>query len=117
MDKDISLIQNNKIALQIVDRCLKSGRSINLVFIPQGNKQAVDGRSLVLGNDIEIPDEGIPLPATLEEMEKQMIIKALQRTNGVIVEAAKLLKVSRTGLGNKINKYGLQKTIEIGEGE
>ena len=35
----------------------------------------------------------------------------------VIVEAARLLKVSRTGLGNKINKYGLQKTIEIGEGE
>ncbi|GAB6095797.1 sigma-54 dependent transcriptional regulator [Desulfatiferula olefinivorans] len=45
---------------------------------------------------------------TLAAMEKQMIIEALKKTNGVQSHAADLLKIGKSGLNQKIKKHGIR---------
>ncbi len=53
---------------------------------------------------------------TVEEMEKEMIIKSLKKTNGNITKAANNLGMSRRTLHRKINKLGLsRKVIDLPE--
>ncbi len=53
---------------------------------------------------------------TVEEMEKEMIIKSLKKTNGNITKAADNLGMSRRTLHRKINKLGLsRKVIDLPE--
>ena len=51
--------------------------------------------------------EGLDLKSYLVEMEKNLIQKALDATQGNVSRAAKLLKMNRTTLVEKIKKYGL----------
>ncbi|SIN96483.1 sigma-54 specific transcriptional regulator, flagellar regulatory protein A [Sulfurivirga caldicuralii] len=50
---------------------------------------------------------GLDLKSYLVEMEKTLIQKALATTQGNVSQAAKLLKMNRTTLVEKIKKYGL----------
>ncbi|MEW6714997.1 MAG: helix-turn-helix domain-containing protein [Nitrospirota bacterium] len=47
----------------------------------------------------------------MEETEKAYLLKALQNTNGVKTEAAKLLKLSFRSFRHKLKKYGIEKKI------
>lgn len=49
----------------------------------------------------------LSLAETREAAERRQIIKALERTGGQVAETAKLLKVSRTTLWEKMQKLGL----------
>ncbi|WP_087973206.1 sigma-54 interaction domain-containing protein [Oceanobacillus rekensis] len=49
------------------------------------------------------------LPQEKEDIEKQLIVKTLQETNGNKSEAATRLGISRVTLYNKIKKYGIWK--------
>jgi DNA-binding NtrC family response regulator len=51
----------------------------------------------------EIPPDGI----SLDQLEKDLIVKALQRTNGNQTEAAKMLGISRRKLQYRMEKYGI----------
>ncbi len=57
------------------------------------------------------PLEGIPenagLSETLAAIEKKMIKSALEATGNVQTEAAKILRIGKSGLNKKIKKYGL----------
>jgi len=53
------------------------------------------------------PEHGMSLSATLEEVEKKLIITALLQTGGVQTEAAKILGVSPKNLWKKVNKHGI----------
>ncbi|MFH1728516.1 MAG: sigma 54-interacting transcriptional regulator [Pseudomonadota bacterium] len=44
---------------------------------------------------------------SLDEIEKEAILKAIQISDGKLVEAAKLLSINRRTLSRKIEKYGL----------
>lgn len=64
-----------------------------------------------------IPEVQLSLPSAptsqetilpLDEVEKQAIIKALEITNGNILQVAKALGVSRTTLYNKLEKYNIE---------
>jgi DNA-binding NtrC family response regulator len=44
-----------------------------------------------------------------ERIEKELILRALERCSGNITKAAEELKISRKTLHNKINQYGLKK--------
>ncbi|MBU1169929.1 MAG: sigma-54 dependent transcriptional regulator [Proteobacteria bacterium] len=48
------------------------------------------------------------LYATLSGVEKQMIIHALEKANGIQTHAAKLLKIGKSGLNQKMKKYGIR---------
>jgi len=57
--------------------------------------------------DIEIPDSGLDLNETICRFEKNLLQKALQESGGVKNRAAKLLKLNRTTLVEKLKRYQL----------
>ena len=54
-----------------------------------------------------LPEEGLPLAKTVEEFERSLIVQALERTGWVKSKAAKLLRMNRTTLIEKLKKQGL----------
>ena len=69
------------------------------------------------GTQIQLVDISFPFPpsatpsggASLEEVEKDQIMKILNQTNGNIAQAAEILKISRLTIYNKIEKYHLKR--------
>jgi DNA-binding NtrC family response regulator len=69
------------------------------------------------GNQIQVADLSFPFPSpsrpsggeSLEEVEKDQILKILNQTNGNIAQAAEILKISRLTIYNKIEKYHLKR--------
>jgi len=58
---------------------------------------------------IGMPEEGINLKQMVEEFEKELIIEALEKTNGVKNQAATLLGLNRTTLVEKLKKMKIQR--------
>ncbi len=56
-------------------------------------------------SDLEIPDEGLELDAIVENLERNLIEKALRRTGGVRKGAAKLLGISFRSMRYRLDKY------------
>jgi transcriptional regulator with GAF, ATPase, and Fis domain len=56
------------------------------------------------GEEIEVPEEGIDLAATLLAIERRFIEAALRRTGGNRNQAAQLLKLNRTTLVEKLKR-------------
>ncbi|MEW6334396.1 MAG: sigma-54 dependent transcriptional regulator [Thermodesulfobacteriota bacterium] len=71
------------------------------------------------GRQIEVGDISFPFQNTtassggesLEEVEKEQIMKILAQTKWNIAQAAEILKTSRLTIYNKIEKYGLKKGL------
>lgn len=59
-----------------------------------------------------LPREGMDLKEHLSSLECELIRQALDECNGVVAHAAKLLKMRRTTLVEKLRKYGLQRSEE-----
>jgi DNA-binding NtrC family response regulator len=64
--------------------------------------------------DIVFPPEGVDLPGILDEFERQLIVKALDLSNGVKSRAAQLLGLNRTTLVEKMKKKAMMtaKSVE-----
>jgi DNA-binding NtrC family response regulator len=60
----------------------------------------------------ELPVDGIDFNALVDQYETQLITLALERTSGNKKAAAKLLRLNRTTLVEKIKKKGLAAQIE-----
>ena len=58
-------------------------------------------------NDIKLP---LSLPDYLDDIEKRLIVEALEQANGVQAEAARLLDVSKNTLAYKINKHQIPRS-------
>ena len=56
---------------------------------------------------VEIPDEGINFQTVVTDMERELIVQSLRRTNGNKKLAAKLLSLKRTTLIEKIKRIGI----------
>jgi sigma-54 dependent transcriptional regulator, flagellar regulatory protein len=54
-----------------------------------------------------LPEEGIDLRAHLTEIERKLVTQALERANGVVAHAARLLGLRRTTLVEKLRKLDL----------
>jgi len=76
-------------------------------------------RAVLLAMTNEITAQQLLLEATddiehsvqlqpLEQAERQLIEKALATTNGQVIEAAKLLEISRNALYRRLEKFGIQ---------
>ncbi len=58
-------------------------------------------------NDLAIPEDGLELDAIVENLERNLITKALRRTKGVRKEAAKLLGITFRSMRYRLDKYGI----------
>jgi sigma-54 dependent transcriptional regulator, flagellar regulatory protein len=67
----------------------------------------VSSESLVM-----LPEGGIDLKDHLADIEVGLIRQALDVTGGVVAHAAKLLRMQRTTLVEKLRKYGLQPSLQ-----
>jgi transcriptional regulator with GAF, ATPase, and Fis domain len=66
--------------------------------------ESQQGMSMGLHKDISLPPEGI----TLDEVEKNLILQALERTGWIQKDAAKLLGLSRRVIQYKIAKHNIK---------
>ena len=57
--------------------------------------------------DIEIPNEGIDLEKIVEDLERSLLLKALDRTKGIKKKAAELLHINFRSMRYRLEKYGL----------
>jgi len=60
---------------------------------------------------IQIPEEGINFQNVVTDMERELILQSLRRTNGNKKLAAKLLNLKRTTLIEKIKRIGLGENV------
>ncbi len=65
------------------------------------------GRKLASSYEIEITDEGIDLERIVGQIEKELLIKAIHRANGVKKKASKLLGITFRSMRYRCDKYGL----------
>ena len=65
--------------------------------------EAAQGRPLTSGATLEIPDQGI----SLEQLEKELILQALDKSGGNKTKAAKLLGLTRRTLYSRLERHGL----------
>jgi len=64
---------------------------------------------IMLAQGLEnLPAEGISLKDRLAEIERDLIVQALARTEGNVSQTARLLNLQRTTLIEKLNKYDLR---------
>jgi len=59
------------------------------------------------GGDVALPPGGIDLKDYLSNIELSLIRQALDESNGVVARAARLLKLRRTTLVEKMRKYAM----------
>jgi two-component system response regulator PilR (NtrC family) len=62
--------------------------------------------------DIEIPSEGIDLEKMVEDLERTLLLKALDRTNGIKKKAAELLHINFRSMRYRLEKYGLNNGVD-----
>jgi two-component system response regulator PilR (NtrC family) len=58
---------------------------------------------------VSLPQGGIDFEKIMEDTEKAYLLKALEKTNGVMTEAAKLLNISFRSFRHKLKKFGIDK--------
>jgi len=74
------------------------------------NNPVEDIIMLALGLE-NLPEEGISLKDRLAEIERDLIVQALARTDGNVSQTARLLNLQRTTLIEKLNKYDLRQGV------
>jgi two-component system, NtrC family, response regulator PilR len=57
--------------------------------------------------DIEIPNDGIDLEKMVEDLERTLLLKALDKTKGIKKKAAELLHINFRSMRYRLEKYGL----------
>jgi sigma-54 specific flagellar transcriptional regulator A len=62
--------------------------------------------------EFRLPEEGLDLKEHLSQLEVNLIRQALDEATGVVAHAAKLLKMRRTTLVEKMRKYGIGRADE-----
>jgi DNA-binding NtrC family response regulator len=58
--------------------------------------------------NVDVPDEGLDFDTVVQNFEKQLLTKALEKTQGVKSKAAELLHMNRTTLVEKVKKLRLE---------
>jgi two-component system response regulator PilR (NtrC family) len=82
---------------------LAPGDTIDLEHVPESVKNLQPCSELVPS---DIPDEGLNLESLLENAEKALLQKAMDKAGGVKTEAAKLLGLSFRSFRHRLQKYG-----------
>jgi two-component system response regulator PilR (NtrC family) len=81
---------------------------------PQNLSSYLEQQPLTRKNpfDLEIPNEGIDLEKVVEELERNLLVKALDRTKGIKKKAADLLRINFRSMRYRLEKYGLNQEAD-----
>ena len=91
---------------------LVKGKVITIDDLPRHMREFLDNGTHTF-REQTIPANGLDLKKVVSDFEVGLIRAALERTNGNKQAAAKLLKIKRTTLIEKLKKYSLSKKIEF----
>lgn len=80
---------------------LCDGDTIELECLPDGLRNLSAPSRL-------LPDDGFSLKAAAQRLEREYILKALEKTSGNRTRAAKILEISHRALLYKLKEYGLE---------
>jgi sigma-54 specific flagellar transcriptional regulator A len=91
------------------EKILRASVRSGLIAAALGEPQLGDG-SQMAGDamGVHLPDAGVDLKEYLSSIELYLIREALERSGGVVAQAAKLLGLGRTTLVEKMRKYSVQ---------
>ena len=93
---------------------LASGPEITLDDVAQWmGEPSRDGESKV---PADIPSEGLDLECLINGIERDLLVKALERSGGVKKEAARLLKLNARSLRYRLDKYEIKAGNGAGAG-
>lgn len=81
---------------------------LGLDLLPPGLKNTVEGTASVEDSILSLPNEGL----VLEDLERDLILQALLRSEGKLEPAAKMLGITYKTLQYRIKKYRLRETSE-----
>lgn len=95
------LVSGNVVKLSDLPEKFQQGRLFDVERSENGQKRPPMGSA-------DIPEEGIDLNSIVDSMERDLIVKALERTGGVRSRAAALLGLNRTTLIEKMKKMGIE---------
>jgi transcriptional regulator with PAS, ATPase and Fis domain len=84
---------------------LCDGEFIGIEHLPE------EIRAIESAADVTMPTDGMDFEKLIEDMEKAYLLKALEKTNGVKTEAAKLLNLTFRSFRHKLKKYGIETKI------
>ena len=91
----------------IIERAVALGNGNELT--PQHLSSYLDEQIQVKRSaiDLDIPPDGIDLEKVIEEIERALLLKALDRTKGIKKKAAELLRINFRSMRYRLEKYGL----------
>jgi two-component system response regulator HydG len=81
-----------------------NGDSIDIAALPGFLREGASESTLAL------PGDNMSLPEILDDLERQLIQRAYDRTGGVKTETARLLGIKTSALYYKLEKYGIGTT-------
>ncbi len=89
-------------------------RGTALLSLMVGQSSVMSEAMTVVPSDslVMLPEGGLDLKDHLADIEVGLIRQALDVTGGVVAHAAKLLRMQRTTLVEKLRKYGLQPSLQ-----
>jgi DNA-binding NtrC family response regulator len=62
---------------------------------------------------VTIPDEGINFVSVVSQLERELILRCLEKTGGNKRQAARLLNLSRTTLIDKLQRLNVASDIAV----
>jgi two-component system response regulator PilR (NtrC family) len=98
----------------IIERAvaLATGHTLGLGDLPKEVSGAAAQATPAL---VGLPEEGCKLDDVLGEVERRLLLQALERSGGVRTQAAKLLGVTFRSLRYRLQKHGLGEPGEAAE--
>lgn len=91
MERAVALATGDQITPQLLQECLQK---------PTPSREVLP---------TELPNEGMDLEHFIGNMEKDLLLKALQRSKGIKKEAARLLGLNFRSFRYRLEKYGISK--------
>jgi two-component system response regulator PilR (NtrC family) len=95
----------------VVERALVlgTGDMLSVESLPESVRRQRQPR----GADLDLPEAGLDLDATLDQIERRLLERALERTKGVQTRAAELLHLSFRQFRYKLQKHTLGRSRDI----
>jgi two-component system response regulator PilR (NtrC family) len=86
---------------------LNTGDQIDASALPELNRRANPTADFDV---TELPKNGLDLDAHMADIERELVMQAMDRTNGKRTDAARLLGISLRSIRYRLSKFGVEPT-------